>query len=296
MKLARFNGGKIGVVIGDMVHDVTAAAGVDAQEWPPVGPVRLIADFARKRPLIEQALAGAERYKLSGVKLETPVPWPNKLIAIPVNYHAHALEMSSPAISRNGGFFVLASSSLSGSSEPIVLPYLPGRQIHHEAELAIIIGKRCRNVSSEDALDQVFGYACLLDITVRGKQERAIRKSYDTFTPVGPYIVTADEVGEPDDLQVRLWVNDQIRQDANTRDMILNVRETVAMCSAVMTLEPGDIIASGTAEGVGPIEAGDTIRIEIDRVASMSIAVTQGEIGGNIAIPTHLAQSTPGAS
>lgn len=285
MKLARFNGGRIGLVDGSTIRDVTTAAGVDPAEWPPVGPVRMIAAFDKRRDAIAAAVEQETPVDLASVKLETPVPWPNKLIAIPVNYHAHAIEMSSPAISKNAGFFVLSSASLSGVADGIVLPDLPGRQMHHEAELAVIIGKGGRHISRAAALDHVFGYACLLDITVRGRQERAIRKSYDTFTPVGPWIVTADEVGDPGDLQVRLWVNDELRQDANTRDMIVDIPEIVAMCSSVTTLEPGDVIATGTGEGVGPIKAGDVIRISIDRVAEMSVTVRQGAGGSNIAIP-----------
>jgi 2-keto-4-pentenoate hydratase/2-oxohepta-3-ene-1,7-dioic acid hydratase in catechol pathway len=285
MKIARFNGGRIGLVDNGGIRDVTAAAGVDPAAWPPVGPIQMIARFGSCRDALVKAAAAAEPVPLDRVRLETPVPWPNKLIAIPVNYHAHALEMSSPAISKNGGFFILSNSSLSGAADPIVLPDLPGRAIHHEAELAVIIGKGGRNISREDALSHVFGYSCLLDITVRGKQERAIRKSYDTFTPVGPWIVTADEVGDPSDLDVRLWVNDEIRQAANTRDMIVDVPEIIAMCSSVMTLEPGDIIATGTGEGVGPIMPSDVVRIDISRVAGMSVSVQQGQGGSNIAIP-----------
>lgn len=285
MKIARFNGGRIGIVVDGALRDVTDAAGIDPAEWPPIGPVKMIARFDQIRPKLERAAQTAPVVPLEQAKLETPVPWPNKLIAIPVNYHAHALEMSSPAISKNAGFFMLSNSSLSGASEPIMLPDLPGRQIHHEAELAIIIGKGGRHIDRADALSHVFGYACLLDITVRGKQERAIRKSYDTFTPVGPWIVTADEVGNPSDIDVKLWVNDTLKQNANTRDMIVDVRDTIVMCSSVMTLEPGDIIASGTGEGVGPIAAGDTITIDISRVARMTIPVLQGTGGSNIAIP-----------
>jgi len=285
MKIARFNGGRIGIVEGGAVYDVTDAAVTRGTAWPPVGPVQMIADFSARRPAMEAAKGSAKAIPIGDVSLEVPVPWPNKLIAIPVNYHAHALEMSSPAISRNGGFFILSNSSLSGASEPIVLPDLPGRQVHHEAELAVVIGKGGRHIARENALDHVFGYACLLDITVRGKQERAIRKSYDTFTPMGPWITTADEVGDPSDLQVTLWVNGERRQDANTRDMILDVPEIIAMCSSVMTLEPGDIIATGTAEGVGPIATGDTVSIEISRVSRMDVPVRQGQGGSNIAIP-----------
>lgn len=289
MKLVRFNGGRVGLVINDTVRDITAAAGVDPQAWPPIDVVRLIARFPEQREALLAAATAAPAIPLGSVTLENPVPWPNKLIAIPVNYHAHALEMSSPAISKNGGFFVKSASSLSGASEPIRIPDLPGRAIHHEAELAVIIGRRGRHIPREQALDYVFGYGCLLDMTVRGKQERAIRKSFDTFTPMGPWIVTADEVPDPSALRVQLWVNGEVRQDAWTRDMIVDVPEIIAMCSAVMTLEPGDVIATGTAEGVGPVQPGDTITIEITPgVGRMSVAVEQGEGGANIAMPYEL--------
>jgi len=288
MRFARWNGGRIGLVVGDTIRDVTEAAGIDIGEWPPVGPVRMIADFDRRRDAILNAAERASPVPLRDVKLETPIPWPHKLIAIPVNYHAHALEMSSPAISRNAGFFMKSSASLSGAGEPIVLPDLPGREIHHEAELAVIIGKRGRQIAAADALKHVFGYACLLDITVRGKQERTIRKSYDTFTPVGPWITTADEVDNPANLDVRLWVNGEPRQDANTSAMIVGVAETIEMVSAVTTLEPGDIIATGTGEGVGPIAAGDAVRIEIPQVGEMTVRVVQGNGGGNLAIPARV--------
>jgi 2-keto-4-pentenoate hydratase/2-oxohepta-3-ene-1,7-dioic acid hydratase in catechol pathway len=285
MKIARFDGGRIGLVEGGSVRDITKEAGVEVTAWPPVDVVRMIASFEGIKDGLIRAAMTAQAIPLEQVCLETPVPWPNKLIAIPVNYHAHALEMSSPAISKNAGFFVLSNSSLSGAGQPIVLPELPGRSVHHEAELAVIIGRGGRHIPRSDALSHVFGYSCLLDITVRGKQERAIRKSYDTFTPVGPYIVTADEVLDPSNLQVKLWVNGALRQDANTRDFILDIPEMIAMCSSVMTLEPGDIIATGTGEGVGEICAGDVVTIDISGVGAMSIAVEQGLGGSNIAIP-----------
>ena len=288
MRLVRFNGGRVGIVEGGGIRDVTRESGIDISEWPPVGMLRLIADFANLRDKLSSAAANAPVLPFDEARLETPVPWPNKLIAIPVNYHAHAIEMSSPAISRNAGFFIKSASSLSGVGEPIVLPDLPGREIHHEAELAVIIGREGRHVSREQALSHVFGYSCLLDITVRGKQERAMRKSFDRFTPVGPWIVTADETGDPSDLDVTLRVNEQVRQSANTRDMIIDVPEIIAMSSAVMTLYPGDIIATGTCEGVGRIVEGDTVTIEIARVGRMSVRVVQGEGGCNIAMPYRL--------
>jgi 2-keto-4-pentenoate hydratase/2-oxohepta-3-ene-1,7-dioic acid hydratase in catechol pathway len=173
----------------------------------------------------------------------------------------------------DAGFFMKSSGSLSGPADPIVLPNRPDRLFHHECELAIVIGKRGRHIPAAQALEYIFGYACLLDITMRGKEERVMRKSFDTFCPVGPWITTADEAGDPDTIAMRLWVNGELRQQAPTTDMIVGIREAIAMISAVTTLVPGDIIASGTMSGVGPIAPGDTVTIEVDRVGKMSVDV-----------------------
>ena len=126
----------------------------------------------------------------------------------------------------------------------------------------------------EDALDYIFGYACLIDVTMRGKEERVMRKSFDTFCPVGPWITTADEVSRADNLMLRLWVNGTLKQEAPVSDMVVGIREAIVMCSAVTTLQPGDIIASGTMAGVGPDRApGDSVRIAIENVGEMTIPV-----------------------
>jgi 2-keto-4-pentenoate hydratase/2-oxohepta-3-ene-1,7-dioic acid hydratase in catechol pathway len=273
VKIARFDGGRIGVVTGETITDVTEAVGVDTAEWPPVGIVRVIANFAALRPKIEAAARGAGK-PLAQVHLETPIPWPHKLLALPNNFAAHTAEMGNNSqASKDAGFFMKSSASLSGPADPILVPERPGRDFHHECEMAIVIGKRGRHISREDALDYIFGYACLIDVTMRGKEERVMRKSFDTFCPVGPWITTSDEVGNPDGINMRLWVNDQLRQHATTNEMIVGIREAVAMCSSVTTLEPGDIIASGTMAGVGPIAPGDRVRIEIERVGTMTIPV-----------------------
>ncbi|MCC5986092.1 MAG: fumarylacetoacetate hydrolase family protein [Pararhodobacter sp.] len=283
MKLARFDAGpvksRIGVVTGSQIVDVTEAAGVDPAEWPPIGPTRLLADFDRLRPGLERAAAQGEPILLSQVTLLTPVPWPNKVVAFPVNYHAHGAEMGAGYRATNQGFFLKPNSSLSGAGEPVVLPETPGREVHHESELAIIIGKQGRNIARENWHEHVFGYACLLDMVVRGREERVARKAYDTFCPVGPWITTADEVPDPANLQMKLWVNGELRQDANTRDLVLDIPGMIAMASAVMTLYPGDIIATGTPEGVGPVRGGQTIRIAIDHCGEMSVPVVQGTGG-----------------
>jgi 2-keto-4-pentenoate hydratase/2-oxohepta-3-ene-1,7-dioic acid hydratase in catechol pathway len=288
VRIARYNGGRIGVVVADQIHDVTAAAGVDPAEWPPVGIVRTIASFETLRPKIEAAAKAAQGVPVSSVHLDTPIPWPHKLLALPGNFHAHRAEMAkrpdsaakgaATAATETAGFFMKSNGSLSGASDAIRLPDRPGRDMHHECEIAIVIGRGGHNIARDRALEHIFGYSCLLDITMRGKEERVMRKSYDTFCPVGPWITTADEAGDPDTIAMRLWVNGELRQEAPTTDMIVGIREAIAMISAVTTLVPGDIIASGTMSGVGPIAPGDTVTIEVDRVGKMSVAVVADKV------------------
>lgn len=284
MKIARFDDGRIGVVVGDEIVDVTSAVDVDPGEWPPVGMNRVISDFARYADKINEAVEAGERIPLSSVTLRTPVPGASKVIAYPVNYHDHGREMQAGYRADVQGFFLKPPSSLSGADEPVDLPETPGREVHHESELAIVIGRRARSIEREDWADYVFGYSCLLDMVVRGREERVFRKAFDTFCPVGPWIVTADELGDPTELGMKLWVqrpdgSEELRQDANTRDLVLDIPGMVQMAAAVMTLEPGDIIATGTPAGVGPVEDGDKIRIRIDRIGEMTVDVVQGTGG-----------------
>lgn len=280
MKITRFNEGRLGVAVDELhLVDVTELIGDRPEAWPPVGMNQLIARFAELRPRIEQALPGLPRIRIDQVTLRTPVPWPNKVIAYPVNYHDHGREMQAGYRADHQGFFLKPPSSLSGAGEPIELPVVPGREVHHEAELAIVIGKECRGIRREDWQDVVLGYSCLLDMVVRGREERVFRKAFDTFCPVGPWIVTADEVGDPTALDMKLWVNGDLKQHANTRDLVLDIPGMVQMAAAVMTLYPGDIIATGTPAGVGPVQAGDTIRIVIERIGEMNVPVTQGQMG-----------------
>ncbi len=282
MKLIRFNGGRVGIVERDQVHDITELVGEDPQAWPPSGICRVIRDFERHRPAIASQVARGQGMPLGSVRLETPVPWPNKLMAYPVNYHDHAKEMASRGLANIQGYFLKSSSSLMGPADQIELPALPGREVHHECEIALVIGKEGRQIPREKALEHVFGYACLLDMTVRGKEERVFRKSYDTFTPIGPWIVTADEVPDPANIEMKLWVNGELRQHANTRDLIVDVAQMIEVASSASTLYPGDLIATGTPAGVGPVRDGDTVTIEVQHVGRMSIPVVQGTRGANV--------------
>jgi 2-keto-4-pentenoate hydratase/2-oxohepta-3-ene-1,7-dioic acid hydratase in catechol pathway len=272
MKLFRFNGGRIGVVNGGIAYDLTDALDIDVSAWPPIQVVQLIADFDARMHQVWQH-PSLRKISISDVRLDVPIEWPNKLLAYPVNYVKHGEEMKSSNRANLNGFFMKANSSLSGPNDSIVLPDLPGREIHHECELGIVIGKQGKNIARENALEYVFGYACLIDMVVRGSEERVMRKSYDTFCPFGPWIVTADEVPDPANLQARLWVNGVLKQDANTRDLIVDIPEMIEMASKVATLYPGDIIATGTPEGVGPVQRGDRVRIAIDQVGEMTVDV-----------------------
>ncbi|MFA5549897.1 MAG: fumarylacetoacetate hydrolase family protein [Porticoccaceae bacterium] len=282
MKIVRFNGGRVGISDGLKVVDVSDLCQADAGDWPPVGINRLIRDFDALRPRLQTMLDSGPGVPLASVRLETPVPWPNKLMAYPVNYHDHAKEMASRGLANVQGYFLKSNSSLTGPADAIELPDLPGREIHHECEIALVIGKQGRQIPRERALEHVFGYACLLDMTVRGKEERVFRKSYDTFTPVGPWIVTADEVPDPTNINMKLWVNDELRQQANTRDLIVDIANMVSIASSASTLYPGDLIATGTPAGVGRVVAGDVVTIEVEHVGRMAIPVVQGDKGANV--------------
>ncbi|WP_421793727.1 fumarylacetoacetate hydrolase family protein [Hydrocarboniphaga effusa] len=286
MKLVSYDRGHVGVVTDRGVVDITDLSGIAADFWPPVGMVRLIAEFEANRARIAEAVASRQAKPLSSVRLDAPVRWPNKVIAFPANYSAHIDEMKgvgTGVISKfkasGQGFFLKANSSLSGVADGIVLPPIAGREIHHECELGIIVGRRGRGIGRAQAKDYIFGFTCLLDMVVRGAEERVMRKSYDTFCPTGPWIVTADEIADMERISMSLTVNGEPRQSASTRDLIVDIPEMIAMSSAVMTLEPGDVIATGTPAGVGPVKEGDVVEIVIDGVGSMKLPVTRGRVG-----------------
>lgn len=288
MKLAVFDEYRVGVVTDGAVLDISDAV---PERWrrTPFAITELIAGFDALRPRVERLAAAAQRIPLATVVLRPPIPRPRQLLAAPLNYSQHISEMRKsqhvpgglPAelTARELGFFIKASGSISGPADAIELPRLNGRVFHHECELGVVIGRETRAVSRDKALECVFGYTCLIDVTLRMNQqfqkERPMRKSFHTFTPIGPHIVTGDEVADPGNLKMRLWVNDEIRQDASTKSLIVGVAELIARASEVVTLYPGDIYATGTPEGVGPIVPADMVRIWIERVGEMSIPVRE---------------------
>ena len=229
------------------------------------------------------------RRAFASSELDAPIPLPGAVIAAPVNYYDHMVEMSEIRDIRALGMFLKARSSVTGPGSVVRLPY-NDRRFDHEGELGVVIGKVTENISEDDALQSVFGYTCLLDITMRGGEDRSTRKSFRTFTPIGPSIVTADEIGEPTDLRIICNVNGTERQNESTKEMVWSVAQLIAYTSTVMTLYPGDIIASGTPVGVGPIEDGDTIDVIIQGVGTLHVDVSAD---GAIACPTLGAGSGP---
>ncbi len=180
------------------------------------------------------------------------------------------------AVIQTAGLFLKATSSLVGAGEGIALRKLD-RRSDHEVELAFVIGKRASRVARADALQYVAGYCIGLDITIRGPEERSLRKSVDSYSVLGPWLVTADEIQNPGALGLRLSVNGEIRQQSNTADLILGVPELIEYASSFYTLFPGDVIFTGTPEGVGPIRPGDTITACIETIGTMQVAVRAAE-------------------
>ncbi len=282
MKICWFNNDLLGVVEQDRVYDVSVALqALPAPSYPNRSGDLVMAHLDLLRDAIQQALPTAESYAVDSVQFLSPVANPGKIIGVPVNYQKHVEEAAADLATftqretgsvLEQGFFLKAASSLIGCSQTINIS-MPERLTHHEIELGLVIGKTAKNVTEEEAFSYVAGYAIALDMTVRGAEDRSLRKSLDTYSVLGPWLVTADEIANPQQLDLRLQVNGQDRQVANTAEMIVYIAEQIAWASKFYTLEPGDIIMTGTCEGVGPVVAGDVIRAEIEAIGTMEVRV-----------------------
>ncbi len=275
MRLASTVDARLVVVAGDRLVDVTEALGIPVgRAAGPGGPLLALLE----RGDAEQALAALDLAALptlpaDGARLAAPITRPGKVVGAPVNYVDHKVEMHEQRTIADYGVFLKASTSVIGPGDDIRLPYLDVRT-DQEGELGVVIGRTATRVPAERALEHVFGFVPLLDITVRSGEDRSTRKSFDTFTPLGPWVTTADEVGDPGDLRLRCWVGGELRQDVSTAELIFDVAELVAYASHVMTLHPGDVIATGTPAGVGPIAAGQRVAVEIERLGRLEVGVT----------------------
>ncbi|MCC2097363.1 MAG: fumarylacetoacetate hydrolase family protein [Hyphomicrobiales bacterium] len=267
MKLCRYNEDQLGVVIGDKIHDITPLqkdirdkARYDLLADP------VVAALATRRGEMEDAAKKSAGVAIDSVKLLPPVARYSKVMAAPTNYHAHIQEMAArqntPPEAHRGiqqaGIFLKANSSIVGPSGNIKLRF-PDRLNEHELELVMIIGKEGTNIKYDDALDYVAGYCMGIDMTVRGKEDRSFRKSIDGYSPVGPWLVTADEVADPDNVDLVLTVNGEERQKTNTSSLIYDCRKLIEFASSHYTLYPGDYYFTGTPQGVAPVQPGDVV-------------------------------------
>jgi 2-keto-4-pentenoate hydratase/2-oxohepta-3-ene-1,7-dioic acid hydratase in catechol pathway len=274
MHLVRFDDARLGAVVGDELIDITHVLPSSTREDERMRI--LITNWSQLHERAEDAVAAAvDGRPLKDVELLAPLDTPTKIVAAPVNYRDHTAEMvdlvGEQLIETYKGF-LKAPSSIIGPNRVIRLPFAD-RRTDYEGELGLVIGRETRGVGRADALDYVFGYLPLLDMTIRGDEDRSFRKSVDTFTPIGPGIITADELPDPAGLSLRLWLNDELRQDANTADLVWDVPKLIETYSRVMTLHAGDVIATGTPAGVGEVHPGDHIRLAIDQLPVLEMRV-----------------------
>jgi len=282
MRFCRFDDNRLGVVKGDMVHDVTAALdALPPLSWPVPPGDHFFNHLDALRPRMEELAATAPGRPVSEVRLLSPVANPGKIVAAPVNYQLHLDESRADTQINFGsevktihdyGVFLKAPSSLIGPSEPVLADW-SDRRIDHEIELALVIGRKGFRIPRAEALDYVAGYMIGLDMTIRGTEDRSFRKSLDTFTVLGPWVVTADELGDPSALDFEIKVDGGTRQKANTRDLILDCADLIEYASRAYTLWPGDVIMTGTPEGVAPVRPGNRMHAWIDRIGTMEVEV-----------------------
>ena len=284
MRLCRFGEGRLGLVEDSTVRDVTAALDfLPTCRYPFPAHDVFIANLDKVRERVQAIASGSSTLPLNSLQLLSPVANPSKIIGAPVNYQKHLDEVKSDAqlhhdnqahtaVIHKTGLFLKACSALAGPSEGIALRKLDRRN-DHEVELAVVIGKRANNVAREDALKYVAGYSIGLDLTIRGPEERSLRKSADSYAVLGPWLVTADEISNPGNLNLKISVNGEERQNSNTKYMILGVPELIEFASAFYTLHPGDVIMTGTPEGVSPIQPGDKVLATIEKIGSMEVLV-----------------------
>jgi 2-keto-4-pentenoate hydratase/2-oxohepta-3-ene-1,7-dioic acid hydratase in catechol pathway len=290
MKFCVFNDYRLGVAVEGGVVDVSSALpwGVDPDPDVAGWWRRLCRDYDQVAESIAAAADTGEVLPFTDVRFRPAAVNPSKIVAAASNYADHVSEMHNVqqrTLGRvedwmmNFDVFLKAPSSISATGEPIVLPHeelTAGHEIHHESELVIVIGRGGKDIPAESALQHVFGYTIGLDITVRSAADRSRRKSYDTFSPLGPYVVTADETGSPDAFEIVLEVNGDTRQKVSTADLITPVPRIVERASSVMRLLPGDLIFTGAPPGVGPIHPGDVLVASISGLGVLRTEVVAG--------------------
>lgn len=274
MKLVLFDDFKLGVIKGDTVVDVSAVVADIPRLAPQDVMNTLLEQFETYRDALHEVADSGHGVPVSGVKLRPPLPRPRNIVCMAINY----LEGKSDAEATPINAFNKPSSSVIGDGDAMVLPDLPAASFEGEAELGVVFGKSGKNIPEEDAYDYIFGYLNFIDGSARGlgpKNNVYYRmKTLDTFCPIGPYLVTKDEVPDPQKLQVRLWNNGILKQDYNTEDMAHSIRKCVAWVTSFHKVEAGDILAMGTTHGgLHPFQNGDKIELEVDGLGRLHIEV-----------------------
>jgi 2-keto-4-pentenoate hydratase/2-oxohepta-3-ene-1,7-dioic acid hydratase in catechol pathway len=269
-----FDDFRLGIVTVDSVVDVSAEVAAIPRAHPQDVIRGVIEQWRDYRPVLERAAAQRPGVPVSSVRARPPLPRPATIDCMAVNYLENGTLPAPPPINA----FQKSPAAVIGDGDEMVLPDVPATIFEGEAELAIVIGRRCANVPAADAMDYVFGYTNLIDGSARGLPPAANSffqmKSRDTFCPIGPVIVTADEVPDPHDLAVRLWNNGALMQDFRTSDMAHKIPRCIEFASSVHTLEPGDILATGTNHrGLNPFMDGDHIELEVERLGRLHVRV-----------------------
>jgi len=274
LKLLFFDDFKLGVLDGDKVVDVSNKV----RDIPMVGPHDLIngliENFDQYRDALIESAKSGQKIPVDSVRVRPPLPRPVNIDCMAVNYMEDGTLTEMPPINA----FTKASNSVIGPDDTMVLQDIPATVFEGEAELGVVIGKRCYQVSQTDAMNYVFGYVNFIDGSARGLPPASNvffqMKARETFTPIGPYLVTKDEIKDPQELPIKLWVNGKIMQDFNTNDMAHNIRRCIEFVSHVHTLEPGDIIATGTNHGgLNPFHDGDTVELECEGMGRLRVYI-----------------------
>jgi 2-keto-4-pentenoate hydratase/2-oxohepta-3-ene-1,7-dioic acid hydratase in catechol pathway len=264
------------------VYDVTEVTSLLPNlRWPVPRGDQFISNLGKLRPEMEKLAAKARPIPLSDVKLLSPIANPGKIIGAPINYNDHIAEAKSDQTIAHGrelktigetGMLLKATSSLVGASEGVAQRFVDRRN-DHEVELALVIGKQGTNIPKARAFEYIAGYAIGLDMTVRGPELACFRKSIDTYSVLGPWMVTADEIPDPSNLALKLSVNGQVKQNSNTRYLVFDVPRLIEFTTSFYSIYPGDVIMTGTPAGVSPIKPGDVMDVEIERVGRMQVRI-----------------------
>ena len=274
MKLAFYDDFKLGVVKDDTVVDVSEAVSGIEHTSPQDLINQVIENFAQHKSALQQAADSGQGKPVSTVRLRSPLPKPSNIICMAVNYMEDGTRDEPAPINA----FQKSPNAVIGNGDTMVLPDIPASIFEGEAEIALVIGKKAKNVKQEDAYDYIFGYINFIDGSARGLQAGGNTfyqmKSRDTFAPMGPYLVTADESEDAQNLDIKLWVNEDLKQSFNTDDMAHKIPRIMEWVTSIHELEPGDVVATGTNHrGLSALMDGDTVDLEVQGLGTLHFNV-----------------------